>query len=97
MPWHVQNSKIGSSKNAATCNGACHTKLKNLVMLRMSWHEGLDAAACDKTTDKGVQAKLRMLRHTPLNVAACDKSQIHMKFTFIYLVFCIVYHLFWAF
>ena len=26
-----------------------------------------------------------------------DKSQIYMKFTFIYLVFCIVYHLFWAF
>ena len=26
-----------------------------------------------------------------------DKSQIYMKFTFIYSVFCIVYHLFWAF
>ena len=26
-----------------------------------------------------------------------DKSQICMRFTFIYLVFCIVYHLFWAF
>ena len=26
-----------------------------------------------------------------------DKSQIYMKFTFIYLVFCIVYHLVWAF
>ena len=26
-----------------------------------------------------------------------DKSQIYMKFTFIYLVFCIVYHLFWVF
>ena len=26
-----------------------------------------------------------------------DKSQIYMRFTFIYLVFCIVYHLFWAF
>ena len=26
-----------------------------------------------------------------------DKSQIFMRFTLIYLVFCIVYHLFWAF
>ena len=26
-----------------------------------------------------------------------DKSQIYMKITLIYLVFCIVYHLFWAF
>ena len=26
-----------------------------------------------------------------------DKSQIYMKFTLIYLVFCIVYHLFWTF
>ena len=26
-----------------------------------------------------------------------DKSQIYMKFTFIYLVFCIVYHLVWTF
>ena len=26
-----------------------------------------------------------------------DKSQIYMKFTFIYLVFCIGYHLFWTF
>ena len=26
-----------------------------------------------------------------------DKSQIYMRFTLIYLVFCIVYHLFWAF
>ena len=25
-----------------------------------------------------------------------DKSQIYMRFTLIYLVFCIVYHLFWA-
>ena len=26
-----------------------------------------------------------------------DKSQIYMKFALIYLVFCIVYHLFWTF
>ena len=26
-----------------------------------------------------------------------DKSQIYMRFTLIYLVFCIVYHLFWVF
>ena len=26
-----------------------------------------------------------------------DKSKIYMKFTLIYLVFCIVYHLFWTF
>ena len=26
-----------------------------------------------------------------------DKSQLYMRFTLIYLVFCIVYHLFWHF
>ena len=31
------------------------------------------------------------------NTHLVDKSKIYMKFTFIYLVFCIVYHLFWAF
>ena len=31
------------------------------------------------------------------NIRMSDKSQIYMRFTFIYLVFCIVYHLFWAF
>ena len=38
---------------------------------------------------------------TPLmdvrNSMTNDKSQIYMRFTLIYLVFCIVYHLFWAF
>ena len=37
------------------------------------------------------------------NIPSCvlssgiNKSQIYMKFTLIYLVFCIVYHLFWTF
>ena len=31
------------------------------------------------------------------NIELPDKSQIYMRFTLIYLVFCIIYHLFWAF
>ena len=35
--------------------------------------------------------------HPLSNSWLCDKSQIYMRFTLIYLVFCIVYHLFWIF
>ena len=38
-------------------------------------------------------------RHLPFSgqVGIFDKSQIYIRFNPIYLVFCIVYHLFWTF